>query len=152
MRPAVELLLLAELVGLVVLERHQLFEPVHEKVEDTRAQVTALRGELRQLSQRLDTSGELSFFANPSQTIRAITRAYRDALTREQDSPQILRWARLASVPRYSSDREQGAELLEMVKAHTAFGLRAGDQSETRTRMWSMRNILAVTSLETFDF
>jgi hypothetical protein len=32
MRPAAELLLLAELVGLVVLERHQLLEPVHEKV------------------------------------------------------------------------------------------------------------------------
>ena len=31
MRPAAELLL-AELVGLVVLERHQLFEPVHENV------------------------------------------------------------------------------------------------------------------------
>src|SRR5215472_14976011 len=32
LRPAGELLLLAELVGLIVLERHQLFEPVHERV------------------------------------------------------------------------------------------------------------------------
>jgi hypothetical protein len=34
LRPAAELLLLAELVGLIVLERHQLFEPVHDRVED----------------------------------------------------------------------------------------------------------------------
>src|SRR5262249_5478772 len=32
LRPAGELLFLAELVGLIVLERHQLFEPVHERV------------------------------------------------------------------------------------------------------------------------
>src|SRR5579864_7376620 len=39
MRPAAELLLLAELVGLVVLERHQLFEPVEEQVTDIHARV-----------------------------------------------------------------------------------------------------------------
>ncbi len=39
MRPAAELLLLAELVGLVVLERHQLFEPVHENVGAMRTRV-----------------------------------------------------------------------------------------------------------------
>jgi hypothetical protein len=33
-RPAAELLLLGELVGLVVLERHQLFEPVSETVAE----------------------------------------------------------------------------------------------------------------------
>ena len=38
-RPAAELLLLAELVGLVVLERHQLFEPVHETVGGTHSLV-----------------------------------------------------------------------------------------------------------------
>jgi hypothetical protein len=34
LRPAAELLLLAELVGLIVLEPHQLFEPVHDRGED----------------------------------------------------------------------------------------------------------------------
>jgi hypothetical protein len=37
MRPAAELLMLAELVALVVLERHQPFEPVHETVGDAHA-------------------------------------------------------------------------------------------------------------------
>src|SRR5712692_6167016 len=67
LRPGVELLLLAELVGLVVLERHQLFEPVQESVGSIDANVMALRAELSLLSQRLDTSGQVSFYANPSQ-------------------------------------------------------------------------------------
>jgi len=41
MRPAAELLLLAELVGLVVLERHQLFEPVHSRWWKQRATCSA---------------------------------------------------------------------------------------------------------------
>jgi hypothetical protein len=55
MRPAAELLLLAELVGLVVLERHQLFEPVHQTVGNTHAEVMTLRHELSQMRQRLET-------------------------------------------------------------------------------------------------
>src|SRR5271168_932790 len=43
MRPAAELLLLAELVGLVVLERHQLFEPVHEMVGALRNDVGTIQ-------------------------------------------------------------------------------------------------------------
>src|SRR5271167_3088214 len=43
MRPVAELLLLAELVGLVVLERHQLFEPVHEQVGGMEAQLAEVR-------------------------------------------------------------------------------------------------------------
>jgi oligoendopeptidase F len=39
MRPAAELLLLAELVGLVVLERRQLFEPVQEQVTNIHSRV-----------------------------------------------------------------------------------------------------------------
>jgi ABC-type transport system involved in cytochrome c biogenesis permease subunit len=46
LRPAVELLLLAELVGLVVLERHQLFEPVHEKVSGMESHLADIRAKL----------------------------------------------------------------------------------------------------------
>jgi len=81
LRPAGELLLLAELVGLIVLERHQLFEPVHDTVADMRGELTALRVDFNDLSQRLDASGQVSFYADPSQTVRAITRVLRDALT-----------------------------------------------------------------------
>ena len=33
LKPVVEMLVLAELLGVVVLERRQLFEPIHETVE-----------------------------------------------------------------------------------------------------------------------
>lgn len=75
LRPAAELLLLAELVGLIVLEQHQLFEPVHETVGTMRNDMTELRQELRQLSGRFDLSGQTTFYANPSQTIAAVVRA-----------------------------------------------------------------------------
>src|SRR5258708_28747589 len=48
LRPGVELLLLAELVGLVVLERHQLFEPVHENVGAVRMRVEEIHALITQ--------------------------------------------------------------------------------------------------------
>src|SRR5271163_4307480 len=49
MRPAAELLLLAELVGLVVLERHQLFEPVHENVSTIKTDVSTMQTAIDEL-------------------------------------------------------------------------------------------------------
>ena len=46
LRPAAELLLLAELVGLIVLERHQLFEPVHEAVGEMRGRFVGTDSQL----------------------------------------------------------------------------------------------------------
>jgi hypothetical protein len=54
-RPAAELLLLAELVGLIILERHQIFEPVSSKVDEIGADVKAM--------QILETCVHLSFDA-----------------------------------------------------------------------------------------
>ena len=152
LRPAGELLLLAELVGLIVLERHQLFEPVNAKVDNMQADVSALRGELSRLTQRFDSAGQVTFLASPSQTLRGIIRALNEALAREQHAPQMLRWARLASMPKVSSDPELGAELLEMAKAHIAFQLPSGSNSNNRASMWSLRNILSIPSVEAFDY
>src|SRR5271155_1388458 len=54
MRPAAELLLLAELVGLVVLERHQLFEPVHEGVGALRNDVGTIQTGVSTMQIRLE--------------------------------------------------------------------------------------------------
>src|SRR5579859_3114085 len=123
LRPGVELLLLAELVGLVVLERHQLFEPVQESVGGIAADVTALRSELSSLGHRLDTSGQMTFYANPSQTVGAVVRAMREALAREQEAPQILRVTRLARTSYFAGDPELRAEFREFASATLAFGL-----------------------------
>jgi hypothetical protein len=150
-RPAAELLLLGELVGLVVLERHQLFEPVKEAVGNTSAEVIAMHAELRGLAQRLDLSGQISFYVNPSQTVRALERALREALAREQSAPQVVRWTRLADYPRPSSNPELGAELLELLRAVLDFGLVAGSPPDAKGRLWTSRNILTFTNLEGFD-
>src|SRR5713101_1777832 len=76
LRPGVELLLLAELVGLVVLERHQLFEPVHERVEDIYAT-------LEKLTQQISASGQTTVFRNSRELVEGLTRTTRLALGRD---------------------------------------------------------------------
>jgi hypothetical protein len=151
MRPAAELLLLAELVGLVVLERHQLFEPVHGTVGAIDANVNALRSELQLLNQRLDSTGQVSFFASPSQTVGAISRAMQEALTREQEAPQILRWARLANYPRILTNPELGSGLQEILRGVMAFHVLPDSPPHAKSRLWTVRNILTFTDLENFD-
>src|SRR5215472_3981209 len=92
LRPAGELLLLAELVGLIVLERHQLFEPVHETVSAIKTDTSELRSTLAALdpSQIRDTlasladhvtnSGQLRMYVSPPEVANAMTRAFREAL------------------------------------------------------------------------
>jgi ABC-type transport system involved in cytochrome c biogenesis permease subunit len=72
LRPSAELLLLAELVGLVVLERHQLFEPVSEHVSGMQAHVAEMReammsanlpamgATLTQLNERVGAAGQVT--------------------------------------------------------------------------------------------
>lgn len=151
LRPAAELLLLAELVGLIVLERHQLFEPVHETVGNTHAEVTALRQELRQLGERFDLSGQTTFYSNPLQTIGAVVRAAREALARVQEAPQVLRIARLAQNPLIFSDPELGADFRKYSEAVTAFQLTPDSAADSRVRLWSIRVVITVTGLEDFD-
>lgn len=151
LRPAAELLLLAELVGLIVLERHQLFEPVHETVGNTHAEVTALRQELKQLSERFDLAGQTTFFANPSQTVAAVVRALREALAREQEAPQMLRNAGIARNPLGFSDPELGAEFRKYADAVKAFQLLPGSIADSSVRLWSIRVIITVTGLEDFE-
>jgi hypothetical protein len=145
LRPAAELLLLAELVVLVVIERHQLFEPVHEAVGE-------MRSELRQLSQHFELTGQTTFFPNPAQTVKGVTRALREALEREQKAPQILRYARLAGQPTALTDPELGTEFREMANASIAFELQQNSAPDSKVRSWSMRVVLTVTGVENFEY
>src|SRR5712692_9906787 len=81
LRPGVELLLLAELVGLVVLERHQLFEPVQESVRGIETQIAEIRDalaltkmdDIRQilarLSERISEEGQAIVYAGPAEVV-----------------------------------------------------------------------------------
>jgi len=158
LRPAAELLLLAELVGLIILERHQLFEPVSSKVDEMGADVKAVQtglvrigDEFRQLTQRLDESGQISFLPDPSEATRAMTRALREALAREQTSPQILRWVRLAAYLGPSVNLELTSELRELVTGFVAFQRYPDTPSDARSRAWTARNILTFTNSKSLN-
>jgi hypothetical protein len=88
-------LLLAELVGLVVLERHQLFEPVHDKVDATHTRVEEIHA---LITANARSSGQVTVCTSVPEMFRTMAHVLREALTRDQPAPQILRVARLAGV------------------------------------------------------
>ena len=107
---------------------------------------------MRQLSQRFEENGRTTFFPNPAQTVKAVTRALREALEREQKAPQILRYTRLAGTPTVLSDPELGAEFREMADAAIAFELQPNSAPDSKVRLWSMRVVLTVIGMENFDY
>ena len=58
LRPAAELLL-AELVGLIMLERHQLFEPISEKLTGMEARIAEMQATLDQMNERMTAAGQV---------------------------------------------------------------------------------------------
>src|SRR5260370_4367532 len=98
MRPAAELLLLAELVGLVVLERHQLFEPVHEGVSELQRRIADLQMTMGSITQHLGASCQVKFCASTPEVFRALTRITREALSSDYEGPQILRISSLSVI------------------------------------------------------
>jgi hypothetical protein len=152
LRPGVELLLLAELVGLVVLERHQLFEPVHEKVDATHTRVEEIHALITESARR---SGQVNVCMSAPEMFRTMARVLREALARDQQAPQILRVARLAGVQaRLSSleeDPDLAAEWREWVSAMLAFTLTPGSPPDGRGRRWSVRFLQAFVTLDNFD-
>jgi hypothetical protein len=143
MRPAAELLLLAELVGLVVLERHQLFEPVHEKV--TRIDNTVLA-----LAERLAASGQVTACASPPEVLKTGARIFREAFARNSESQQILRVAALSGRSG-ASDRWIVPERQEFVNAGLAYMLSPSSPSESRARWWAMRVLVRLATVEDFE-
>ncbi|HKV56421.1 MAG TPA: hypothetical protein VJN94_17435 [Candidatus Binataceae bacterium] len=152
MRPAAELLLLAELVGLVVLERHQLFEPVHETVGDTHALVQQLHTMMKESAR---ASGQVTACTSTPEVYRTMIRVAREALARDQQSPQMFRLGRLAGRLGRSADVQEDpdlfAELQEWFNAMAGYYLTPGSPPDYRARRWSVRQLIAFASLKDFD-
>jgi hypothetical protein len=100
LRPAGELLLLAELVGLIVLERHQLFEPVQDDVGVIKRRLDLMDTNIGSLADKLDGLGRLTICANTPEVLRAMATIHRSALAREYQGAQILRSSGLSGAPR----------------------------------------------------
>jgi hypothetical protein len=159
MRPAAELLLLAELVGLVVLERHQLFEPVHENVGALRTDVGAIQTRMDELhammTENMRTSGQVTACTTAAEIYRTMTRVMREALARDQQAPQILRIARLAgrliSQSGVLGDADLAAEWREYAAARLAYMVTPGSPTDGSARRWSVRAMITVATFENLD-
>jgi hypothetical protein len=92
LRPAGELLLLAELVGLIVLERHQLFEPVQETVGSIKADTSDLRAMLTAVAQQLGAGDQVTVTVGIRDALQLRIRLLQEASTRDQEEPQVLRY------------------------------------------------------------
>jgi hypothetical protein len=152
MRPAAELLLLAELVGLVVIERRQLFEPVRETVGDTHA---LLREVHAMMTESTRSSGQVTAYTSTPEVYRGMIRAAREALARDQHAPQILRIGRLAGRLGRSADLQEdpdlAPELREWFDTVAGYYLTPGSPPDGRARRWSIRRIVAFASLQDFE-
>jgi hypothetical protein len=144
LRPGVELLLLAELVGLVVLERHQLFEPVHEKVGAMQTRMEEIHAKLESFGEHFAAAGRTTLYAGPPEVLRALARTAREGLARDQQTGQIFYFTRLSgAMLDAQDDPEFGAELGAWMEAIWAFQLLPGSPPDSRARRWSMRGIAA---------
>ncbi len=152
MRPAAELLLLAELVVLVVLERHQLFEPVHEKVEVIQTGVDEIRATLGAFGEHFASSGQTTFYARPPEIGRAMVRVAHEALTRDHKAPQIIYMSRLSGGhPNMENDPELADETQAFLEAMSAFRLLPGSPHDSLAHSWSIRAIGAFSDPASLD-
>jgi hypothetical protein len=150
LRPAGELLLLAELVGLIVLERHQLFEPVHNGVSEVKARVKDMEAGLSLVLDRLGTSGRITICANTPETTRAAARVFRAALARDYETPQILRISGLSG-QLIGGDTRESTDALSDLASFANFLIRPDTAPDSRARRWSVRMLFGVASKETFQ-
>ena len=139
MRPAAELLLLAELVGLVVLERHQLFEPVHEKVGGIEARIELMNTNLGTLIERVAATGQVTMCTGPAEVLRSLTRVTREALARALETPRILRTAALSGWLMFGERWQLEAEAQDYLSAFATYLLLPASPSDSPARQWSIR-------------
>lgn len=153
LRPAAELLLLGELVGLIVLERHQLFEPVHSTVGEIKVDTEQLRSMVAELTYQFGAAGQTTVLPTSHELLRTITRIVRESFARDQQTPQILRMARFAGEPQaIVSDTEYDAEFRSLNDALMQGMHSAGSGADAKARWWSIRTLGAVWDLEQFEF
>jgi len=159
LRQAAEVVILAEILGFIVIERFELFEPVHESILDLHGSIRAIEGrmaQLEQLGRSLAASGEVSPQPTTADMYRTAARALREALSSDPKGPQILRTARLVGRWRPPADQHYNPHDLEAVRefvsAVQAYEVAPGSASANPwTHLWSKRVLLAVSDLASFE-
>ncbi len=154
-RPAAELLLLGELVGLVVLERHQLFEPVNVTVQTidrrvalihdalTTNDLAEISGVLARIEASLKAGGQVTVTVGTRETLAARNRLMREALQRDQKEPQTLRFSLLTGQVFLQDLREGGEELQLFERIVEEFALSTDIPADSKAHRWTIRGLFA---------
>src|SRR5579859_676194 len=163
LRPGVELLLLAELVGLVVLERHQLFEPVSENVIGIQAHIAEMReaiatanlpamgATLAQLNERVGAAGQVTVCNGAREVLRTRRRLVQEIPSRGGQGPLLIRTAVLSGRSLSQDPREVGDEMdkwWELVKERL---LLPSSPSDSAGHNCSFRLIMVYASTNAFN-
>jgi len=151
LRPAAELLLLGELVGLIVLERHQLFEPISEKVAGIAGWTERIDTKIDGLARHLALSGQVTVCASPPEVLDTMTVVTREAIARDHEEPQMLRIASLSGRAFFGERWELEAEAQEFANAVSAYFLLPTSPANARARRWSIRLLAVFAERENFE-
>ncbi len=152
LRPVAEIVILAELVGLVVLERRQIFEPVHDAIHDLQGRF----GAIEHLRDELAAAGTAHAYSNRITGYQASVSALREALTREPGTPQILRngnfGGTLRPIPSIDAASEDERWLRDFIMAVFAFL----DTSSNRAinpwvHQWTVRILFVIADAVSLD-
>ncbi|MGH7865064.1 MAG: hypothetical protein ACREQB_08745 [Candidatus Binataceae bacterium] len=152
LRPIAEIIILAELVGLVVLERRQIFEPVHDAIRDLQGRF----GALEQLRDELAAAGSAQPYSNRVMGFQAGVSVMREALTRDPGTPQILRTGRMSGtlrpVPRSDAIAEDDRWQRDFISAIFGFcDTPANRSTNPWVHLWTVRMLFVVADGVSFD-
>jgi hypothetical protein len=146
-----------------VLERHQLFEPVSEAVGDIKSDTTKLlptmdaldplqiRDALASLADHVNNSGQLRMFVSPSEVATAMTRALREALARDQTTPQIYRFGSFSGRSAFTDYTDAIPERKQLREALVSFFVLPDGEGDPRARRWSLRSFVGLATVEDLD-
>jgi hypothetical protein len=158
------LLLLAELVGLVVLERHQLFEPVSEKVDSIDARIAqisevvasadlpAIGVAVGQINERVGAAGQAAAYIGAREVLWVRTRLLREASTGSHPGPQMFRLGLFAGRNLFDDPRAIGDEFEKWTKVLTEHYLVAGSPADSPAHSCTFRFLVAFAAPEALDF
>ncbi len=153
LRETALLVILAEILAFVALERYQVFEPMQETVEGVQAQLS----QFQKFREELAASGHVTVQASPHEFYREAERAHREALSADPGGPQIVRvavfglhWQQVGVAG--AGDSEEAKARREFLDALRAFWLVPSSTAMGPWgQRWSARFLFAVGDIRSSE-
>ncbi|MGH7865063.1 MAG: hypothetical protein ACREQB_08740 [Candidatus Binataceae bacterium] len=153
LRETALLVILAEILAFVALERYQVFEPMQETVQDVQAQLS----QFQKFREELAASGHVTVQPSPHEHLREAARALRESSSADPGGAHIirhtafgLRWHHVSAAS--AEDSEEAKARGEYLDAFGAFFLAPGSTSMSPwVHRWSVRFLFAVGDIESYQ-